>query len=117
MTNSRLTDPEVLEWRFPVRLDSFKVRRGSGGGGKHHGGDGVERRIRFLKPMTAVMLANHRRIAPFGVGGGAPGATGRNWIERTNGEHQQFAATFATEIAREEVIVIQTPGGGGYGKA
>ena len=71
MTNSRLTDPEVLEWRFPVRLESFRIRRGSGGAGRHRGGDGVERRIRFLEPMTAVMLANHRRIAPFGVAGGA----------------------------------------------
>ena len=69
MTNSRLTDPEVLEWRFPVRLESFRIRRGSGGDGRHRGGDGVERRVRFLKPMTAVMLANRRRVAPFGAGG------------------------------------------------
>ena len=116
MTNSRLTDPEVLEWRFPVRLESFAIRRGSGGQGRHRGGDGVERRIRFLKSMTAVMLANHRRIAPFGVAGGTPGATGKNWIERTSGGHQEFDATFATVVARDEVIVVQTPGGGGFGK-
>jgi 5-oxoprolinase (ATP-hydrolysing) len=116
MTNSRLTDPEVLEWRFPVRLESFCIRRGSGGKGRHRGGDGVERRVRFLKPMTAVMLANHRRIAPFGVAGGAPGATGKNWIERASGGNQAFDATFATDVARDDVIVIQTPGGGGFGK-
>ena len=116
MTNSRLTDPEVLEWRFPVRLESFCIRRGSGGKGRHRGGDGVERRVRFLKPMTAVMLANHRRIAPFGVAGGAPGATGKNWIERASGGTEAFDATFATDVARDDVIVIQTPGGGGFGK-
>jgi 5-oxoprolinase (ATP-hydrolysing) len=115
MTNSRLTDPEVLEWRFPVRLDSFRIRRGSGGKGRHRGGDGVERRLRFLKPMTAVMLANHRRVAPFGVAGGEPAATGRNWLERTNGMVEGFGATFSTPVDSDDVIVIQTPGGGGYG--
>ena len=83
MTNSRLTDPEVLEWRFPVRLESFAIRRGSGGKGRHRGGDGVERRIRFLKTMTAVMLANHRRIAPFGVAGGDAGCDGKE-LDRTH---------------------------------
>ena len=117
MTNSRLTDPEVLEWRFPVRLESFRIRRGSGGAGRHRGGDGVERRIRFLEPMTAVMLANHRRIAPFGVAGGAAGATGRNWIERASGARDEFGATFATDVESDDVIVIETPGGGGFGKA
>ena len=109
MTNSRLTDPEVLEWRFPVRLESFAIRRGSGGQGRHRGGDGVERRIRFLKSMTAVMLANHRRIAPFGVAGGTPGATGKNWIERTSGGHQEFDATFATVVARDESSSCRRP--------
>ena len=117
MTNSRLTDPEVLEWRFPVRLESFRIRRGSGGRGQHHGGDGVERRIRFLEPMTAVMLANHRRVAPFGVAGGEPGATGRNWLERVDGAKDEFGATFATDVGRDDVIVIETPGGGGFGRA
>jgi 5-oxoprolinase (ATP-hydrolysing) len=115
MTNSRLTDPEVLEWRFPVRLESFRIRRGSGGAGAHRGGDGVERRLRFLKPMTAVMLANHRRVAPFGVAGGGSAATGRNWIERANGEVQHFEAAFSARVASGDVIVIETPGGGGYG--
>ena len=116
MTNSRLTDPEVLEWRFPVRLESFRIRRGSGGAGKHRGGDGVERRVRFLKPMTAVMLANHRRVAPFGVAGGEPAAIGRNWIERAAGHTENFDAAFSTPVARDDVIVIETPGGGGFGK-
>jgi 5-oxoprolinase (ATP-hydrolysing) len=115
MTNSRLTDPEVLEWRFPVRLESFRIRRGSGGAGAHRGGDGVERRLRFLTPMTAVVLANHRRVAPFGVAGGHPGATGRNWIERANGATEHFGAAFAAVVASDDIIVIETPGGGGYG--
>jgi 5-oxoprolinase (ATP-hydrolysing) len=117
MTNSRLTDPEVLEWRFPVRLESFQIRRGSGGTGKYRGGDGVERHVRFLKPMTAVMLANHRRVAPFGVAGGKSAAVGRNWIERAAGKVDHFAASFEAKVARDDVIVIETPGGGGYGKA
>jgi 5-oxoprolinase (ATP-hydrolysing) len=115
MTNSRLTDPEVLEWRFPVRLESFAIRRGSGGTGRHRGGDGVERRVRFLEPMTAVMLANHRRIAPFGVAGGQSGAVGRNWVERSDGTHEEFGATCKVEMHAGDVFVIQTPGGGGYG--
>jgi 5-oxoprolinase (ATP-hydrolysing) len=116
MTNSRLTDPEVLEWRFPVRLESFRIRRGSGGAGKHKGGDGVERRLRFLESMTAVMLANHRRVAPFGVAGGSPAATGRNWVERGSGKVEEFPAAFSTAVQAGDVIVIQTPGGGGFGK-
>ncbi|HEU5133770.1 MAG TPA: hydantoinase B/oxoprolinase family protein [Steroidobacteraceae bacterium] len=115
MTNSRLTDPEVLEWRFPVRLESFRIRRGSGGAGVHRGGDGVDRRLRFLAPMTAVMLANHRRVAPFGIAGGGPAATGANWIERATGHTEKFDAAFSTAVSRDDVIVIQTPGGGGFG--
>ncbi|TMG80876.1 MAG: 5-oxoprolinase, partial [Betaproteobacteria bacterium] len=116
MTNSRLTDPEVLEWRFPVRLDAYRIRRGSGGAGRHRGGDGGERRVRFLEPMTAVMLANHRRIAPFGAAGGQPGAVGRNWVERADGTREEFGATFQVEMQAGDVFVIQTPGGGGFGK-
>jgi 5-oxoprolinase (ATP-hydrolysing) len=115
MTNSRLTDPEVLEWRFPVRLESYAIRRGSGGAGRHRGGDGSERRVRFLEPMTAVMLANHRRVPPFGVAGGAPGAVGRNWVERADGSREEFGATFAVEMQAGDVFVVQTPGGGGFG--
>jgi len=115
MTNSRLTDPEVLEWRFPVRLDAFSIRRGTGGAGRHRGGDGGERRIRFLEPMTAAMLANRRRVAPFGMAGGAPGTAGRNWVERADGSRDEFGATFATPVNCGDVLVVQTPGGGGFG--
>ncbi|HQR12004.1 MAG TPA: hydantoinase B/oxoprolinase family protein [Casimicrobiaceae bacterium] len=115
MTNSRLTDPEVLEWRFPVRLESFSIRRGSGGRGRHHGGDGALRRVRFLERMTAVMLANHRRIAPFGMAGGEPGALGRNWVERADGSRQEFGATCEVEMQPGDEFVIETPGGGGFG--
>jgi 5-oxoprolinase (ATP-hydrolysing) len=117
MTNSRLTDPEVLEWRFPVRLQSYAVRKGSGGAGLHRGGNGGTRRIEFLEPMTAVILANHRRIAPFGAAGGLPGAVGRNWVERRDGTRDTFGATAAIEMLPGDVFVIETPGGGGYGKA
>jgi 5-oxoprolinase (ATP-hydrolysing) len=120
MTNSRLTDPEVLEWRFPVRLESYGIRRGSGGAGRHRGGDGAVRRVRFLEPMTAVMLANHRRAAPFGVAGGAPGAVGRNWVERAGtraGEREEYGATFAVQMNADDIFVIETPGGGGFGPA
>jgi 5-oxoprolinase (ATP-hydrolysing) len=115
MTNSRLTDPEVLEWRFPVRLDEFSIRHGSGGGGAHRGGDGGVRRVRFLEPMTAVMLANHRRIAPFGVADGENGAPGRNWVERGDGTRESYGATFQVEMNAGDVFVVETPGGGGFG--
>ncbi|GLU31255.1 hydantoinase B/oxoprolinase family protein [Trinickia caryophylli] len=115
MTNSRLTDPEVLEWRFPVRLDAFGIRRGSGGAGRHTGGDGVERRIRFLSPMTAVMLANRREVPPFGLDGGEAGATGENWIERGDGTREVFGARHRMAVQSGDVVVIRTPGGGGYG--
>ena len=115
MTNSRLTDPEVLEWRYPVRLEAFGIRRGSGGRGRHRGGDGAERRIRFLTPMTAVILANHRRVAPFGLQGGEPGALGRNWVERADGRREEFGGTQEIALQAGDVFVIQTPGGGGFG--
>jgi 5-oxoprolinase (ATP-hydrolysing) len=115
MTNSRLTDPEVLEWRFPVRLEEFRIRRGSGGAGRHRGGDGSERRVRFLEPMTAVMLANHRRVPPFGASGGAPGEVGRNWVKRVGGAREEFGATFKVEMNEGDVFVIHTPSGGGFG--
>ncbi len=115
MTNSRLTDPEVLEWRFPVRLEAFSVRRGSGGAGRHRGGDGSHRRVRFLEPMTAVMLANHRVVPPFGVAGGAPGEVGRNWVERVDGTREEFGATCEVAMRAGDVFVIETPGGGGFG--
>ncbi len=115
MTNSRLTDPEVLEWRFPVRLDAYRIRSGSGGAGAHRGGDGGERRVRFLEPMTAVMLANRRRVPPFGLAGGSAGEPGRNWVERSGGGREEFGATCQVEMRTGDVFVIQTPGGGGFG--
>ncbi len=115
MTNSRLTDPEVLEWRFPVRLQAYSIRRGSGGAGAHRGGNGGTRRIEFLEPMTAVILANHRRVPPSGAAGGAPGAVGRNWVERRDGRCQTFGATAAVAMEPGDVFVIETPGGGGFG--
>jgi 5-oxoprolinase (ATP-hydrolysing) len=116
MTNSRLTDPEVLETRFPVLVDAFSVRRGSGGAGAHRGGDGVVRRLRFLEPMTAAILSNRRRVAPFGLAGGRAGAVGRNRVERGDGRSEALGATAAVEMAAGDVLVIETPGGGGYGQ-
>jgi 5-oxoprolinase (ATP-hydrolysing) len=117
MTNSRLTDPEVLEWRFPVLVESFGIRRGSGGAGRHHGGDGTIRRIRFREAMTAAILSGHRRVPPYGLAGGAPGAVARNWVERTDGSREEFGGTHAIEMQPGDVFVIETPGGGGYGLA
>ncbi|MEU9488933.1 hydantoinase B/oxoprolinase family protein [Streptomyces decoyicus] len=115
MTNSRLTDPEVLEWRYPVRVDSFAIRSGSGGRGRWHGGCGVERRLRFLEPMTVALLTNHRRIAPYGMAGGAPGALGANSIERADGSREELAGCDAADVGVDDVLVLRTPGGGGYG--
>jgi len=115
MTNSRLTDPEVLETRFPVLLEEFSIRRGSGGDGAHHGGDGAVRRVRFLEPLTAAILSNHRRTAPFGAAGGEPGAVGVNRVERADGAVQQLGATAEVKMATGDVFVIETPGGGGFG--
>ncbi|MFI1657898.1 hydantoinase B/oxoprolinase family protein [Streptomyces sp. NPDC020472] len=115
MTNSRLTDPEILEWRHPVRVDAFAVREDSGGRGRWHGGRGVERRLRFLEPMTVALLTGHRRVPPYGMAGGEPGALGENLVERADGtvEHLEGAAT--TEVGPDDVLVLRTPGGGGYG--
>ncbi len=117
MTNSRLTDPEVLEWRFPVLLDEFRIRKGSGGKGRHRGGDGVIRRVRFREAMTAAILSGHRRIPPYGMAGGQPGALGRNWVERKDGSVLELRGTDKAEMQPGDVFVIETPGGGGYGNA
>jgi 5-oxoprolinase (ATP-hydrolysing) len=117
MTNSRLTDPEVLEWRFPVLLESFAIRPDSGGTGKHRGGDGTVRRMRFLEPMTAAILSNRRRVPPYGLEGGAAGRLGRNWVERTDGSRTELAATGEAPMLPGDVFVIETPGGGGFGRA
>jgi len=115
MTNSRLTDSEILEWRFPVLLESFEVREGSGGVGSHHGGDGVRRRVRFLKDMDVMILANHRSIPPYGLAGGADGATGRNWLERADGSRVEMSGTDRIRAKPGDTFVIETPGGGGFG--
>lgn len=115
MTNSRLTDPEVLEWRFPVLLEDFSIRQNSGGKGKHHGGNGVIRRLRFLEPMTAGILSNHRRISPFGLNGGENGALGNNYVERSDGTIEQLSSTDTVQMNPGDVFAIETPGGGGYG--
>nr|VFK57000.1 MAG: 5-oxoprolinase (ATP-hydrolysing) [Candidatus Kentron sp. TUN]VFK59856.1 MAG: 5-oxoprolinase (ATP-hydrolysing) [Candidatus Kentron sp. TUN]VFK64896.1 MAG: 5-oxoprolinase (ATP-hydrolysing) [Candidatus Kentron sp. TUN] len=115
MTNSRLTDPEILEQRFPVLLERFAIRDGSGGGGRFRGGNGVIRRVRFLESMSAAVIANHRRIPPFGVADGAPGETGRSYVERADGKHEELASTQETRMEAGDVFVIETPGGGGWG--
>jgi 5-oxoprolinase (ATP-hydrolysing) len=115
MTNSRLTDPEVLEWRFPVLVEDFAIRPGSGGRGRYRGGDGVTRRIRFLEPMTAAILSNHRRAGPPGLADGEPGAPGRQWIERVDGRREELQATDRREVEAGDVFVVETPGGGGFG--
>ena len=115
MTNSRLTDPEVLEWRFPVLLESFALRRGSGGRGRHRGGDGAVRRVRFLEPMTAAILSGHRRVRPHGMAGGEPGMAGRNYVLRADGTVTELGPFDQTEMRVDDVFVVETPGGGGYG--
>jgi 5-oxoprolinase (ATP-hydrolysing) len=117
MTNSRLTDPEVLEARFPVRVESFSIRRGSGGNGKWHGGDGAIRQLRFLEPVEVSILSNHRRISPFGLKGGGPGATGRNRVIRKNSATEEVGATATLKLDAGDSLVIETPGGGGFGPA
>jgi 5-oxoprolinase (ATP-hydrolysing) len=115
MTNSRLTDPEVLEWRFPVLVEAFRIRKGSGGAGRFRGGDGVVRRLRFLEPMSAALLANRHRVPPFGLNGGAPGQCGLARIERADGSREYITSTGRAEMQPGDVFVIETPGGGGYG--
>jgi 5-oxoprolinase (ATP-hydrolysing) len=117
MTNSRLTDPEVLEFRFPVRLESYAMRAGSGGAGRWHGGDGGLRRVRFLETMTASILSNGRTHGAFGMAGGAPGAPGVNRVERADGRVEPLGHIGSVEMAPGDVFVIETPGGGGFGDA
>jgi len=115
MTNSRLTDPEVLEWRFPVRLESFEIRAGSGGRGRSRGGHGAVRRVRFLEPMTAAILSGHRLVRPHGMAGGAAGAAGNNYVLRSDGSRTGLGPFDQTEMNPDDVFVIETPGGGGFG--
>jgi 5-oxoprolinase (ATP-hydrolysing) len=115
MTNSRLTDPEILEFRFPVRLESYAIRPGSGGAGRWHGGNGGVRKVRFLEPMTAAILSNNRIHAPFGMAGGEPGERGRNLVVRADGRVEELGHIGKTDMGVGDVFVIETPGGGGYG--
>jgi 5-oxoprolinase (ATP-hydrolysing) len=115
MTNSRLTDPEILETRLPVRLEQFAIRRGSGGQGAHTGGNGVVRAVTFLEPMRANILANRRRVAPKGINGGCDAQPGRNWVERADGSVEMLTATDCADVRPGDRFVIETPGGGGYG--
>ena len=117
MTNSRLTDPEVLEWRFPVLLEDFSIRRGSGGAGAHRGGDGTIRRLRFQQSMTAAILSSHRVVPPFALEGGEPGEVGRNWVERADGTTVPLAGCDKVAMSPGDVFVVQTPSGGGFGPA
>jgi 5-oxoprolinase (ATP-hydrolysing) len=115
MTNTRMTDPEVLELRYPVRQEDFVIRRGSGGAGHWYGGDGSRRRLRFLEKMTVVVVASRRNVAPFGLAGGTDGLPGRQWVERADGRIETLTGTDSAELAPGDAFVIETPGGGGYG--
>ncbi|MGZ8997674.1 MAG: hydantoinase B/oxoprolinase family protein, partial [Allosphingosinicella sp.] len=116
MTNSRLTDPEILETRYPVILEKFAIRQGSGGPGRHRGGDGVERDIRFLEPMDAGILSNRRRVAPKGIEGGGDAKPGVNRIVRSDGQVEILSATASARMEAGDRFIIETPGGGGYGR-
>jgi 5-oxoprolinase (ATP-hydrolysing) len=118
MTNTRMTDPEILELRYPVRLEEFAIRRGTGGAGQWRGGDGARRRIRFLRPMQAVVVASRRNVAPHGMMGGEDGAPGRQWVERADGSVEPIPGySGSAELAAGDALVVETPGGGGWGKA
>jgi len=117
MTNTRMTDPEVLETRFPVRVDEFSIRSGSGGGGEYCGGNGIVRKLRFLEPMTVTVLSSHRIVSPHGAAGGGAGAVGENSVERADGHTIELKGNDEVQLAVGDVFVMKTPGGGGYGKA
>ena len=117
MTNTRLTDPEILEFRYPVLLEDFHIRKGSGGRGKWNAGDGIRRTIRFLEKMECTVLSGHRRVPPFGLAGGGDGQVGENWVRRKDGRMEKLQGCDATVIDAGEAIIIQTPTAGGYGKS
>jgi 5-oxoprolinase (ATP-hydrolysing) len=116
MTNTRLTDPEILELRYPVRVESYQIRLGSGGAGRWHGGNGGLRRIRFFEPMTVTTLTSRRRVPPYGMAGGQPGALGRHWVEHPDGSTTPMRACDSVPVGAGDVFVIETPGGGGFGQ-
>jgi 5-oxoprolinase (ATP-hydrolysing) len=115
MTNTRITDPEILELRYPVRVEQFAIRKDTGGAGAFRGGDGVIRKLRFLAPMTATIVASRREVPPFGLTGGAPGAVGRQFIERADGAIETLPGRAQAEMSPGDAFIIETPGGGGYG--
>jgi len=117
MTNTRLTDPEILEFRYPVLLEDFHIRKGSGGRGKWHAGDGIRRTIRFFERMDLTILSGHRRVPPFGMAGGEPGQIGENWVRRAGGSMQRLQGCDATVVEPGDAIIIQPPTAGGYGRA
>ncbi|NNJ76320.1 MAG: 5-oxoprolinase, partial [Anderseniella sp.] len=117
MTNTRLTDPEILEFRYPVVLEDFRIRRGAGGHGKWSGGGGTRRTVRFLEEMDVSLLTGHRRVPPFGLDGGDPGEVGINSCRRANGTVEPLKGCDQTRVFPGDAIIIQTPTGGGYGKA
>ena len=116
MTNSRLTDPEVLEWRYPVLVDGFEIVPGSGGAGRWPGGNGGRRRLRFREPMVVNILSSHRRVPPYGLAGGRPGSLGNQWIERADGSVETMEGRDSKPVEPGDVFVVETPGGGGYGE-
>jgi 5-oxoprolinase (ATP-hydrolysing) len=116
MTNTRITDPEIVEQRYPVRLDRFAIRRGSGGRGRHRGGDGAVREIRFLEPMTLSILSQHRAEGPYGMRGGEPGAPGGQRVVRASGEVDELGAIDGTDVGPGDRLILKTPGGGGWGR-
>ena len=115
MTNTRSTDPEILEARFPVRLEEYSIRKNSGGKGMFNGGDGVTRKLRFLEPMTVTTLCSHRRVKPFGVDGGEPGQCGKEWLEKEDGGFIELEGNDSCEVKVDDLFVMETPGGGGFG--
>lgn len=117
MTNSRLTDPEVLEFRYPVLVEEFKIRENSGGKGQYSGGNGVIRNIKFLEPMTANILSSHRKISPFGLAGGEVGKVGKNCVKRKDGTEEILNSTATVEMESGDNFIIETPGGGGFGSS
>jgi len=115
MTNTRLTDPEVLEYRYPVVLEKFQIRRGSGGEGKWHGGDGLNRTVRFLEPMEVSFLCGKRIVRPAGLAGGADGQCGSNDVRRSDGHVEKLPGRVQIRCEKNDAVVIKTPSGGGYG--
>jgi 5-oxoprolinase (ATP-hydrolysing) len=113
MTNTRITDPEIIEWRYPVRIEEFSIRRGSGGQGRFTGGDGVRRVLRFKDRVDISILSQHRKQVPYGILGGEPGAKGSQWIQRSNGNKEQLMGIDQATLQAGDALIIETPGGGG----